>query len=184
MGFVSQFFYLRIPLPYKGMIRCAEQLLRRQIYNKNIKSHTFHTLLAYRFSPSHTSSHSLKWIVEVGDEVDCYNPIYTIQGKNVTIFDDGDDTEMIVETCEPGIISYLLDPSKIPSLEPETPIGILSEDTEEHNTIVNLIDQQRPDLEDPDPLKTILTNLEKNQDIVHEVRFASHGMVVSSFVVC
>ncbi|GMH63823.1 hypothetical protein TrRE_jg5140 [Triparma retinervis] len=76
---------------------------------------------------------------------------------------------MIVETCEPGIITYLLPPSKLPlSSEPDTPIGILTDDEEEHTIIRSLIDQVRPDPEDLDPLGTILEILKNEKDIERE----------------
>jgi len=116
--------------PNSFQMNCGAFLLSRRA-----SARLFHTINAVRFSPSHTSSNKISWLVAKGEEVACYDPIYTAKAQNLTIFDDDSEisqddegTEMIVETCEDGFISFITHPEKT---QPDELIGILSADEEE-----------------------------------------------------
>ena len=110
---------------------------------------TYFTIPSVRFSPSHTTSVNFAWSKKVGDDVACYDLLYTTTGHDVTIFCAGEGKLMEVECCEEGVLSWvrLNDPRE--EVEPHATIGILATSEEEDVRIRELVGDSNNNNSDP-----------------------------------
>ena len=99
---------------------------------------TIHTA---QFSPTHSSSTNITWLKPLFASINIYDPIYTCDAKNLTIFDDqkSPNTPMLVECVDEGFISHIFHTSPTAETEPNEVIGILSVDEKEHRRITATI---------------------------------------------
>ncbi|GMI29877.1 hypothetical protein TeGR_g11814 [Tetraparma gracilis] len=94
-------------------------------------------LISVQFSPSHSRSENIRWLVSPGDWVDVYQPLYTCTAYDLSPEEPGKGTPMIVECVDEGYATHLFDVEG--SDEPMEVIGVLSKDEEEHARLSKLL---------------------------------------------